>query len=75
VQVFCRDGSATPRVQVDYPIGHRKRRTEGTPLLVKKFETSVDAHFGAKQAGERAGGGVGNQWLRRLSGAAVLGVG
>jgi 2-methylcitrate dehydratase len=50
VQVFFRDGSATPRVQVDYPIGHRKRRTEGTPLLVKKFETSVDAHFGAKQA-------------------------
>ena len=50
VQVFFRDGSTTPRVQVDYPIGHRKRRAEGTPLLVKKFETSVDAHFGAKQA-------------------------
>jgi 2-methylcitrate dehydratase len=50
VQVFFRDGSASPRVQVDYPIGHRKRRTEGVPVLVKKFETSVDAHFGAKQA-------------------------
>src|SRR5499433_3969515 len=50
VQVFFRDGSSTPRVQVDYPIGHRKRRAEGTPVLVKKFETSVDAHFGAKQA-------------------------
>jgi 2-methylcitrate dehydratase len=50
VQVFFRDGSATPRVQVDYPIGHRKRRAEGTPVLVKKFETSVDAHFGVKQA-------------------------
>jgi 2-methylcitrate dehydratase len=50
VQVFFRDGSATPRVQVDYPIGHRKRRAEGMPVLVQKFETSVDAHFGAKQA-------------------------
>src|SRR6516225_6779394 len=50
VQVFFRDGSASPRVQVDYPIGHRKRRAEGMPVLVKKFETSVDAHFGAKQA-------------------------
>jgi 2-methylcitrate dehydratase len=50
VQVFFRDGSATPRLQVDYPIGHRKRRAEGMPVLVKKFETSVDAHFGAKQA-------------------------
>jgi 2-methylcitrate dehydratase len=50
VQVFFRDGSATERVQVDYPIGHARRRAEGTPVLVKKFETSVDAHFAAKQA-------------------------
>jgi 2-methylcitrate dehydratase len=50
LQVFFRDGSATARVQVDYPIGHRKRREEGMPVLVRKFETSVDAHFGPKQA-------------------------
>jgi 2-methylcitrate dehydratase len=50
VQVFFRDGSATARLQVDYPIGHRKRRAEGMPVLVRKFETSVDAHFGPKQA-------------------------
>jgi 2-methylcitrate dehydratase len=45
VQVFFKDGSASPRVQVDYPIGHRKRREEGMPVLVKKFESSVAAHF------------------------------
>jgi 2-methylcitrate dehydratase len=50
VQVFFKDGTASRRVQVDYPIGHRKRREEGMPVLVKKFETSVAAHFGAKQA-------------------------
>jgi 2-methylcitrate dehydratase len=50
VQVFFRDGSSTPRVQVDFPIGHRKRRAEGMPVLVRKFEGSVDAHFPAKQA-------------------------
>ncbi|HXW74523.1 MAG TPA: bifunctional 2-methylcitrate dehydratase/aconitate hydratase [Steroidobacteraceae bacterium] len=50
VQVFFRNGEATERVQVDFPIGHRKRRAEGMPVLVKKFETSVEAHFGAKQA-------------------------
>ena len=50
VQVFFRDGTSTQRVQVDFPIGHRKRRAEGMPVLVQKFETSVDAHFGAKQA-------------------------
>jgi 2-methylcitrate dehydratase len=49
VQVFFRDGSSTPRIAVDYPIGHRKRRAEGMPVLVKKFEASVAAHFTAKQ--------------------------
>ena len=49
VQVFFKDGSASPRVEVDYPIGHRKRRAEGMPVLVKKFEASVAAHFGVKQ--------------------------
>ena len=49
VQVFFKDGTSSARVAVDYPIGHRKRRAEGMPLLVKKFEASVAAHFGAKQ--------------------------
>jgi 2-methylcitrate dehydratase len=50
VQVFFRDGSSTRRVQVDYPIGHRKRRAEGMPVLVAKFETSVAGHYSPKQA-------------------------
>ncbi|MHB8476693.1 MAG: bifunctional 2-methylcitrate dehydratase/aconitate hydratase [Steroidobacteraceae bacterium] len=50
VQVFFRDGSASQRVQVDYPIGHRLRRAEGSPKLVKKFEDSVAAHFSPRQA-------------------------
>jgi 2-methylcitrate dehydratase len=50
VQVFFKDGSSSPRVQVDYPIGHRKRRAEGMPVLVRKFEASVAAHFAPKQA-------------------------
>src|SRR5689334_13224361 len=50
VQVFFKDGTSTARVAVDFPIGHRKRRAEGMPVLVKKFESSVDAYFSAKQA-------------------------
>jgi len=50
VQVFFRDGSATERVEVDVPIGHRERRAEGMPVLVKKFQAAVDACFTAKQA-------------------------
>jgi 2-methylcitrate dehydratase len=49
VQVFFRDGSSTPRIAVDFPIGHRKRRAEGMPVLVRKFEASVAAHFAPKQ--------------------------
>jgi 2-methylcitrate dehydratase len=41
VQVFFADGSSTERVEVEYPIGHRKRRAEGIPVLVRKFEHSL----------------------------------
>jgi 2-methylcitrate dehydratase len=50
LQVFFKDGSASERVQVDFPIGHRRRRAEGMPVLVRKFNDSVDAHFQPKQA-------------------------
>jgi 2-methylcitrate dehydratase len=50
LQVFFSDGSSSQRVQVDFPIGHRQRRAEGMPVLVKKFEDSVAQHFNAKQA-------------------------
>ncbi len=49
VQVFFQDGSSSARVAVDFPIGHRKRRDEGMPVLVKKFEASVAAQFQPKQ--------------------------
>src|SRR5262245_36125812 len=40
VQVFFNDGSATERREVHFPIGHRKRREEGMPVLRAKFERS-----------------------------------
>jgi 2-methylcitrate dehydratase len=49
VQVYFKDGTATQRIQVDFPIGHRKRRGEGMPVLVQKFESSVAEHFAPKQ--------------------------
>ncbi|MHB8425466.1 MAG: 2-methylcitrate dehydratase, partial [Gammaproteobacteria bacterium] len=41
VQVFYKDGSGSERVAVEFPVGHRKRRAEGIPLLVKKFESAI----------------------------------
>ena len=45
VQVFFKDGSSTERVAVEYPIGHRRRREEGIPLLVSKFEANLATRF------------------------------
>jgi 2-methylcitrate dehydratase len=50
VQVFFKDGSSNERLAVDFPIGYHKCLAEGMPVLVKKFESSVAAHFGPKQA-------------------------
>ena len=50
VQVFFADGTATERVQVDVPLGHRERRAEGLPLLRAKFSAALVAHFGSTHA-------------------------
>ena len=50
VQVFFKDGSSTGEVSIDYPIGHRKRRDEGIPVLVQKFENAVRARLPAASA-------------------------
>jgi 2-methylcitrate dehydratase len=49
VQVWFADGTRTERVAIDYPIGHRRRRAEGIPQLVAKFERNLATLFGAKQ--------------------------
>jgi 2-methylcitrate dehydratase len=49
IQVFFRDGTKTDRIRVDAPIGHRRRRAEGYPLLVEKFRASLPPVFPEKQ--------------------------
>ena len=49
VQVFFEDGSATDRVSIDYPVGHRRRRAEGIALLDDKFERAVASKLSARQ--------------------------
>lgn len=45
------DGKKLKEVVVEYPIGHKRRRKEGMPLLVEKFKTNLARVFPAKQAG------------------------
>ena len=45
LQVFFKDGTSTEKVAVEYPIGHRRRRAEGIPLLVEKFKNNLATRF------------------------------
>ncbi|UCF74693.1 MAG: bifunctional 2-methylcitrate dehydratase/aconitate hydratase [Betaproteobacteria bacterium] len=49
VQVFFRDGSRSENIAVEYPVGHRRRRKEGVPLLEAKFRTNLARRFAPKQ--------------------------
>ncbi len=49
MQIFFKDGTQSDKVAVEYPIGHRRRRAEGIPELVKKFKVNLARRFPAKQ--------------------------
>jgi len=49
VQVFFKDGSSTAKISIDYPIGHRKRRAEGVPVLLAKCEAALRAQLPDEQ--------------------------
>lgn len=47
IQVFFNDGTSTPKIEVHYPIGHRRRREEGIPVLQAKFARNLATQFEA----------------------------
>jgi 2-methylcitrate dehydratase len=47
--VEFKDGSKLKEVVVEYPIGHKRRRKEGMPVLVEKFKVNLARQFPAKQ--------------------------
>ncbi len=49
IQVFFKDGSSSDKIAVEYPIGHRRRRGEGIPELVKKFKVNLARKFDTKK--------------------------
>jgi 2-methylcitrate dehydratase len=48
LRVELNDGSELEET-VEYPIGHRRRRDEGMPLLVEKFKTNLRRRFNDEQ--------------------------
>ena len=49
VRVLFRDGSSTEKVEIEYPVGHRRRRAEGMPLLVQKARENLLTQFPSAQ--------------------------
>jgi 2-methylcitrate dehydratase len=45
LQCFFDDGSATDIVEVEYPVGHRRRRAEALPLLFEKLRQDLSGRF------------------------------
>ena len=45
VQIFFEDGTSTEKIEVEYPLGHRRRREEGIPLLIEKFKSNLLTQF------------------------------
>jgi len=49
IQIQFKDGTTSDRVEINYPVGHRRRRQEGIPLLLEKFKNSLTTRFDATQ--------------------------
>jgi 2-methylcitrate dehydratase len=49
LSVLLKDGTALAEIVVEYPIGHKRRRAAGIPLLVEKFRTNLARRFGETQ--------------------------
>jgi 2-methylcitrate dehydratase len=47
--VEFKDGTRLKEVVCEYPIGHKRRRAEGMPILVEKFKTNLARRFPQKQ--------------------------
>ena len=52
IQIHFNDGTSTDEVEVEYPIGHKRRREEGIPVLEKKFKDNLAITYDEKVSSE-----------------------
>ncbi len=52
LEILYTDGTSSEKVEVEYPIGHRRRRDEGIPILVDKFENNLKTQFSEQRSKE-----------------------
>ena len=49
VQIHFKDGTSTDVVECEYPLGHRFRRDEAIPQIIRKFSSNIQTHYSQKQ--------------------------
>ena len=49
VTVFFKDGTKVDEIAIEYPVGHKRRREEGIPLLIEKYRTNLARLFDKSQ--------------------------
>lgn len=50
IQVIFKDGSHTDLITCEYPLGHRRRRSEAKTALQQKFSHNINSWYSKKQA-------------------------
>ncbi|MFA6302758.1 MAG: bifunctional 2-methylcitrate dehydratase/aconitate hydratase [Legionella sp.] len=45
MKIVFKDGSETDLITIEYPIGHKRRREQGIPVLLSKFERNLKTQF------------------------------
>lgn len=50
LQVFFKDGTQSDAITIEYPLGHRRRREEGIPVLMEKYKRHLHSHFDTARA-------------------------
>jgi 2-methylcitrate dehydratase len=52
IKIHFTDGSSTDEVEVEYPIGHKRRRQEGIPVLEQKFLKNLEISYDSEKCDE-----------------------
>jgi 2-methylcitrate dehydratase len=52
IQIHFKDGTKTEKVVCEYPIGHRRRREEGLPKVLQKYEANLQTRFPRKRSAD-----------------------
>ena len=52
IKIHFTDGSSTDEIEVEYPIGHKRRREEGIPVLEQKFLKNLEISYDSEKCDE-----------------------